>query len=266
MPNAENPPEPPQMQSLTDEELLRYSRHILLPQLDIEGQQKLKSSHLMIVGLGGLGCPVALYLAASGVGSLSLADPDVVELSNLQRQIAYGDGDLGDTKVASAARQIQRLNPDVNISVYPEAASEHWLNEKLEDVDLLLDCTDNAQIRYDINCACLATKTPWISAAATGMNGQLIFFNPNEASSPCYACLYPDIDPSVAGCAESGVLSPLVGMIGSWQAAQAIKYLAMEPPAVVKTGLLSYWDIGSDDVGKLTFSQRKDCHTCQSSS
>lgn len=216
---------------LGDQQLLRYSRHILLPQMDYEGQQQLLASHVLIVGLGGLGCPAALYLAASGVGRISLVDPDTVELSNLQRQIAHGQADIGRFKVDSARDQILRLNPEIEVNAYALAADEAWLLNTLPDVDLLLDCTDRAAIRYQINRACLQTGTPWLSAAAVALSGQITLFEPCAADSPCYRCLYPELDADAGAsealaCAESGVLAPLVGVVGALQAAHALKYLA----------------------------------------
>jgi molybdopterin-synthase adenylyltransferase len=216
---------------LADSQLLRYSRHILLPEMDYEGQQRLLSARVMIVGLGGLGCPAALYLAASGVGNIILVDPDKVELSNLQRQIAHGQADIGRFKVDSARDQMLRLNPELNIEACAVAADEDWLLQHLPAVDLLLDCTDRAAIRYQINRACLQTGTDWLSAAAVGLSGQLTLFRPTAEDSPCYRCLYPHLDQDTAVaetlvCADSGVLAPLVGVVGTLQAAQALKYLA----------------------------------------
>ncbi|WP_369854978.1 ThiF family adenylyltransferase [Candidatus Thalassolituus haligoni] len=214
------------METLSDQQLLRYSRHILLPELDIEGQQALLQARVMIIGLGGLGSPVALYLAASGIGQLLLVDDDQVELSNLQRQIAHADADVGRAKVDSAAAHIQALNPDCQITAIQRRADKTWLQSQLGTIDVVLDCTDNADIRYQLNQASLATKTPWISAAATGTQGQWIWFDPTDNNSPCYRCLYPNLTTSGLSCADSGVLAPLVGVIGSLQALEALKFIA----------------------------------------
>ncbi len=211
---------------MTDDELMRYSRQLLLPELDVDGQMALKQARVLVVGLGGLGCPVALYLAAAGVGQLTLVDPDIVELSNLQRQIAHTDADLGDTKVASAKRAIAQVNPHVEVITHALAASTDWLTAQLAEIDLLVDCTDRASIRYQINDACLATRTPWVSAAAIGMAGQLTVFDPGSEDSPCYRCLYPALNDTEMTCAESGVIAPLVGTMGSMQALEALKWLA----------------------------------------
>ena len=211
---------------MNDRQLLRYSRHILLPQLDIDGQQRLLSSHVMIIGLGGLGCPVLQYLVASGVGRLSLVDDDRVELSNLQRQTAHGEADIGQLKVASAAAEAARLNPEADIIQYPFRADKDWLAGHVPAVDLVLDCTDNAAVRYHLNQVCLRHHIPWVSAAAAGCSGQLTFFDPRTEHSPCYRCLYPELSDQQLSCAESGVLAPLVGVIGTMQALEAVKVLA----------------------------------------
>lgn len=216
---------------LTDDQMLRYSRHILLDGLDYEGQQRLLASTVMIIGLGGLGCPVALYLAASGVGHIVLVDPDRVELSNLQRQIAHKTADIGAFKVESVRNEMALLNPELVVECFPLAADAEWLMQHLDGVDLLLDCSDRAAVRYQINQACLQTATPWVSAAAVGFNGQITSFHPGDIDSPCYRCLYPALDSDdgaaeTLACAESGVLAPLVGVVGSLQASLAVNILA----------------------------------------
>ncbi len=252
---------------MNDEELLRYSRHILLDGMDIEGQEALKNARVMIIGAGGLGSPVAMYLAAAGVGTLELVDPDQVELSNLQRQIAHVSDRLGMDKVASAAESLRALNPFCQVIPHALAATESWLETHLESVDLLLDCTDNANIRYQINRACLATSTPWFSAAAVGMSGQLVFFDPADEHSPCYRCLYPDLDRdpesgAADGCAESGVLAPVVGVVGCLQAVEALKLLSgMERPQV---GRLQLFDFRASQWRSLQLKPSRNCTDCQS--
>lgn len=245
---------------MRDEQLLRYSRHILLPQLDIEGQQALLEAHVLILGLGGLGCPVAQYLAASGVGELSLVDDDHVELSNLQRQTAHGSADVGRLKVASAADEIHRLNPDVVVHAYAERADEAWLTTHLADVSLVVDCTDNAGVRYALNKAALTTATPWVSGAAVGFSGQLTVFDPRRDESPCYRCLYPNLNEQQLTCAENGVLSPLVGVIGTMQALEAIKTLtgAGEPLA----GKLLTYDALTSDWRSWRLAKAAGCPDC----
>jgi len=251
---------------MNDDELLRYSRHILLDGMDMEGQQALSDARVMIVGVGGLGSPVALYLAASGVGTLELVDPDVVELSNLQRQIAHSTDRIGMSKVDSAATVMHAMNPHCQIIPHPQAASREWLCSHLDSVDLVLDCTDNAAVRYQINLACLETKTPWISAAAIGLSGQLVFFDPSQSGSPCYRCLYPDLDRDGAsamadGCAESGVLSPVVGVVGSLQAVEALKYLS--GLATPEAGLLQHLDLKNTHWNQFRLPRMPDCADCQ---
>lgn len=211
---------------LTDAELERYSRHILLPQIDIAGQLRLKHSKVLIVGLGGLGSPVALYLAAAGVGELHLADFDTVDSSNLQRQILHDTPAAGTLKAESARQRLQALNPLVSLKQHTEKLTAGSLLQLVQGMDLVLDCTDNFLIRDQINAACLARQVPWLSAAAIRMNGQLTLFDPRTAESPCYRCLFSVGDEQETGCNESGVLGPLVGIIGSLQAAEAIKLLA----------------------------------------
>lgn len=232
---------------MNDQQLLRYSRHILLPQMDIEGQQALLDAHVLVVGAGGLGCPVIQYLAAAGVGELTLIDDDQVELSNLQRQTAHGSEDIGKAKVESAKQEVQRLNPDVTVNAVSQRADLNWLQHTLTDqaIDLVIDCSDNATIRYQLNLACLGTQTPWVSGAAVGLNGQLTVFDPRQADSPCYRCLYPQLDDQQLSCSENGVLSPLVGVIGSMQALEALKLIAgFGTPAVGK--LLTFDGMQSD--------------------
>lgn len=250
---------------MNDDALLRYSRHILLDGMDVEGQQALTDARVMIIGVGGLGSPVALYLAASGVGTIELVDPDQVELSNLQRQIAHSTDRIGVSKVASAATVMQSLNPECQVITHQQAASETWLRPRLSSVDLLLDCTDNALVRYQINLACLDSHTPWFSAAAVGMSGQLVFFDPSQSESPCYRCLYPDLDREAASaaadsCSDSGVLSPVVGVVGSLQAVEALKYLSgMAKPDV---GLLRLLDFKSNQWNGFQLRPALSCTDC----
>ncbi|MCL5043549.1 MAG: molybdopterin-synthase adenylyltransferase MoeB [Gammaproteobacteria bacterium] len=211
---------------MDDQQLLRYSRQILLAQVDIDGQQRLLDSHVLIVGLGGLGSPVALYLAAAGVGQMTLADPDQVDLSNLQRQVIHHQADLGRDKVASAHDRLQALNPRVQIHSLPQALSGQALTDAVAAVDLVLDCTDNFTTRQAVNRACVAARKPLVSGAAIRLEGQLSVFDPRRADSPCYQCLYGDGEETALSCSEAGVLGPLVGTIGSLQALEALKLLA----------------------------------------
>lgn len=211
---------------LTDEQLLRYSRQILLPQIDVPGQLRLAQSRVLIVGLGGLGSPVALYLAAAGVGELHLADFDAVDLTNLQRQVLHDTASLGQTKVESAAARLKALNPDIRLQLHRQALDADSLGAALAAVDLVLDCTDNFAIREAINAACVVARKPLISGAAIRLSGQLSVFDLRRADSPCYHCLYGDGDSTELTCSEAGVVGPLVGVVGSLQALEALKLLA----------------------------------------
>jgi adenylyltransferase/sulfurtransferase len=209
---------------MNDEQLLRYSRQIMLPQIDIEGQEKLLASRVLIIGMGGLGSPVAMYLAAAGVGHLVLVDDDIVELSNLQRQIAHSTKDIGSTKVLSAKQTIQDLNSDITVTCYDKRLDEKELVAEVLAADVVVDGTDNFSSRFALNLHCVKNKTPLISGAAIRMEGQVSVFN-KTPSSPCYRCLYKDEGELDASCSNNGVLSPVVGIIGSIQATEAIKVL-----------------------------------------
>ena len=210
---------------MKDSDLLRYSRHIFLPEMDIEGQQKLLDSRVLIIGLGGLGSPVLQYLAASGVGHLYLVDHDVVELSNVQRQICHGTADVGKTKVQSALEEVERINSTISVTGLEQKADAALLQKLLPAIDLVVDCSDNFAIRYLINEACLEHKLPWVSAAAVALQGQVICFDPRLAEQPCYRCLYPLAGDEQVNCSTSGILAPVVGIIGTLQALEAIKII-----------------------------------------
>ena len=212
--------------TMNDSDLLRYSRHIFLPEMDIEGQQALLNSRVLIVGLGGLGSPALQYLAASGIGHLYLVDDDVVELSNVQRQICHGTDDVGKTKVKSAIEEVMRVNPTIFIEGFEQKADAEFLENLLPNIDLVVDCSDNFNIRYLINDACIAHKTPWVSGAAVALQGQVICFDPRLDEQPCYRCLYPQAGDEQMNCSTSGILAPVVGVIGVLQALEAIKLLA----------------------------------------
>jgi len=211
---------------LSDDELLRYSRQILLKQIDIDGQLKLKQSRVLIVGLGGLGSPVALYLAAAGVGELHLADFDTVDATNLHRQILHDTTSVGRTKVDSAIERIEALNPLVKVVPLRTALDADSVGPAVAAVDLVLDCTDNFAIREAVNGACVAARKPLVSGAAIRLEGQLSVFDPRVASSPCYHCLYGHGSEAELTCSEAGVAGPLVGLVGSLQALEALKLLA----------------------------------------
>ena len=211
---------------LTDLELLRYSRQILLPQVDIEGQLALKNSRALIVGLGGLGSPVALYLAAAGVGELHLADFDSVDVTNLQRQILHDTASVGESKVDSALKRLAAINPDLTLIAHRAALDEDSLADAVAAVDLVLDCCDNFGTREAVNRACVAARKPLVSGAAIRLEGQLSVFDSRQRASPCYHCLYGHGSDDELTCSEAGVIGPLVGLVGSLQALEALKLLA----------------------------------------
>lgn len=211
---------------LDDDELLRYSRQILLPQIDVAGQLRLKESRVLIVGLGGLGSPVALYLAAAGVGELHLADFDRVDLSNLQRQVLHDSQGVGTGKVESARRRLAAINPQVRLVGHDVALEGDALAAALAGVDLVLDCSDNFATREAVNAACVAARRPLVSGAAIRLEGQLSVFDTRLPESPCYHCLYGAGSEAELTCSEAGVAGPLVGLVGSLQALEALKLLA----------------------------------------
>lgn len=211
---------------LNDDELLRYSRQILLAQVDVEGQLRLKHGRVLIVGLGGLGSPVALYLAAAGVGELHLADFDTVDLTNLQRQVIHDSQSVGVGKVDSAMARLARLNPGVRLVAHRQVLDGDTLAEAVGAVDLVVDCCDNFATREAVNAACVAADKPLVSGAAIRLEGQLAVFDPRDAASPCYHCLYGHGSEAELTCSEAGVIGPLVGLVGSLQALETLKLLA----------------------------------------
>jgi len=210
---------------MNDHELLRYSKQIMLPQIDIEGQQKINDSTILIIGMGGLGSPTALYLAATGVGHIIIADFDQVELSNLQRQIIHSTSDIGDDKVNSAKSKLLELNPNITVTVVNEIMHSDNLASLIQDVDIVLDGTDNFESRFEINKACVEHHKPLISAAVIRFEGQISVFKGYEVEQPCYQCLYSEQGDGRESCVENGVLAPVAGLVGSIQALQAIKVL-----------------------------------------
>ncbi|PVV10797.1 MAG: molybdopterin-synthase adenylyltransferase MoeB [gamma proteobacterium symbiont of Ctena orbiculata] len=209
---------------MNDDQLLRYSRQIMLPAIGIEGQEILLGARILIVGLGGLGSPAAMYLAAAGVGNLVLLDFDQVDLTNLQRQIVHTTSRIGELKVESARETLLALNPECQVETIAEKLDQEALQQQIEKADLVLDGTDNFATRFAINKACYLTATPLVSGAAIRMEGQISVFT-GEPGGPCYHCLYPDEGEMDESCSANGVLAPLVGVIGSLQATEAIKQL-----------------------------------------
>ncbi len=211
---------------MDDNQLLRYSRHILLPEIGIEGQQKLLDAHALIIGAGGLGSPAALFLASSGIGRITLCDDDKVDLTNLQRQIAHRTSSINKPKVVSAQEALSDINPEVKVLALQERADEARLAQLVSGADVVLDCSDNFPTRYALNRVCHAAKKPLVSGAATRFDGQVNVFDFRRDDSPCYQCLYPEqMESEETRCAVLGIFAPLVGIIGSMQAAEALKVL-----------------------------------------
>lgn len=211
---------------MNDLQLQRYSRHILLDEIGIEGQQLLLNSHALIIGAGGLGSPVALYLAAAGVGTISIIDDDDVELTNLQRQIMHTTNQIGQSKVSSATSALHAINPEITINAIKQKADSQNLPQMLTTVHVVIDCSDNFATRHIVNKACVALGIPLVSGAAVGFDGQLSVFDPHSQNSPCYACLFPEEQQfEEIACSSMGVFAPLVGLIGTIQAAEAIKLM-----------------------------------------
>lgn len=244
---------------MDDAQLLRYSRHILLPQIGIEGQERVRAARVLIMGLGGLGSPAALYLAAAGVGYLTLCDIDHVELSNLQRQIIHRTASLGQSKVESARERLQALNPLIEISQLASPWSPENLRQSLASIDVVLDCTDNLSTRLMINEACVQGKVPLISGAAIRFEGQISVFR-NNVHSPCYRCLYPKAELPVESCSQSGVFSPVVGIIGSLQALEALKLIMQLGENLI--GRLLLLDTFTMESRIMTFPKNPHCPVC----
>ncbi|HOY71409.1 MAG TPA: molybdopterin-synthase adenylyltransferase MoeB [Methylotenera sp.] len=211
---------------MNDHQLLRYSRHILLPQIEYAGQKKIIQGHVLIVGAGGLGSPAALYMAASGVGTLTICDFDVVDLTNLQRQVIHTTQSVGINKAVSAQQAIFEINPDVTVHTIQQKSSEESMSELVAAADVVLDCSDNFATRYMLNRLCVKHKKPLVSGAALAFEGQITLYDMRHADSPCYHCLFPDNGEGTdLRCGTNGVFAPLVGMIGTCQAAEALKIL-----------------------------------------
>ena len=211
---------------MDDSQLLRYSRHILLPEIGVEGQLRLGASHALVIGAGGLGCPAALYLATSGIGRLTLADPDHVDLTNLQRQILYRDDAVGALKVEAARETLGAVNPSVSILPLAERLAGEELERLVAEADVVLDCSDNFATRHAVNRACVRHAKPLVSGAAIRFDGQVAVFDLRRDDAPCYACLFPEGGQTEElRCAIMGVLAPLTGAVGALQAAEALKLL-----------------------------------------
>ena len=245
---------------MKDDQLLRYSRQIMLPQMDIAGQQALLDSHVLIIGAGGLGSPASMYLAAAGVGKLTLVDDDTVELSNLQRQLAHAETDLGANKVDSAAATLRAINSDVEVIALNQRVGGAELGELVNTVDVVLDATDNVETRFAINRACLAAKVPLVSGAAIRLEGQVAVFDSRQSDSPCYECLYKGGEGDDLTCADNGVLAPVVGIIGSMQALEALKLIAQFGDTLV--GRLLLFDASSMQWREMKLPRDPNCLAC----
>lgn len=246
---------------MNDEQLLRYSRHLLLEEIDVTGQEKLLGSHALVIGAGGLGSAAAPYLAAAGVGHITLIDHDEVELTNLQRQIMHAESSVGKSKVASGKAFLQRLNSSIQIETIQAKATASLLDELLPSVDIVLDCTDNFSTRHMINAACVQHQTPLVSGSALKLDGQLSVFDPRNANSPCYACIFsPDEEFEEVSCATMGIFSPLVGIIGAMQAAQALQVLIGFGEPLV--GRLMLWNGRTTQIDEIRISRNTDCSVC----
>ncbi|MDO8861339.1 molybdopterin-synthase adenylyltransferase MoeB [Haliea sp. E1-2-M8] len=247
---------------LGDADLERYSRQLLVPEVDVAGQEALAAATVLVVGLGGLGCPATLYLAAAGIGTLRLADGDRVELSNLQRQVAHTEAGLGDNKAVSAARAVRAINRGVRVEVIDRHLDARSMLAAVEGVGLVLDASDRFATRYALNRVCVAAGVPLLSAAAIRMEGQLALFD-TARGGPCYRCLYPDAaaDDSSLACAENGVLGPVVGVLGSLQALEAIKYLVGMEQNLRDAVLML--DLRSLSLQRLALDRRRGCPDCR---
>jgi molybdopterin-synthase adenylyltransferase len=246
---------------VTDEQLLRYSRHILLNDIGTEGQDKLLAAHALVIGAGGLGSPVALYLGSAGVGHITIVDNDVVDATNLQRQIAHNLSKIGHNKAHSAAQSIAAINPDVSVTCITQRADAALLQTLVAKADVVIDCCDNFATRHAINAACVQHKKPLVSGAAIRFDGQITVYDSRVAASPCYACVFPPDSTMVeTRCATMGVFAPLVGIIGSMQAAEVLKLLtgAGEP----LTGRLQMLDGRSMQWSEIRMPRSTHCSVC----
>lgn len=245
---------------MNDDELLRYSRQIMLPDMDVAGQEKLRQATVLILGLGGLGSPASLYLAAAGVGNLILCDDDKVDLSNLQRQIVHSTERIGTNKAESARLQLAEINPHCSVRTIDHRPDEQELLNAIAQATVVLDCTDNFSSRFAINAACWKAGTPLVSGAGIRWEGQVAVFDPRIASSPCYHCLYDEGDDGELNCSENGVIAPLVGVIGTLQALETIKLIAGVGATLV--GQILYIDGKYMEWRSLTLKKRPGCRIC----
>jgi len=246
---------------MNDAQLLRYGRHILLDDIGIEGQTRLLAAHALIIGAGGLGSPAALYLGSAGVGHITVVDHDRIEATNLQRQIAHTTARIGQFKALSIAEAIAQINPDVQVTAVTQRADDKLLNVLVQQADVVLDCTDNFQTRHAINRACVRHAKPLVSGAALQLDGQVSVFDTRQPAAPCYACLFPEADaPEETNCATMGVFAPLVGIVGSMQAAEALKLLCGFGETLA--GRLMMLDARQMSWTEMTVRRQSDCKVC----
>lgn len=246
---------------MNDEQLLRYSRHLMLSGFDVAGQEALLAARVLVVGLGGLGSPAAMYLAAAGVGTLVLADDDVVDISNLQRQIVHKTASVGRSKTVSARQTLLELNPSIEVEIAEGRLEGRAMNELVAGCSAVLDCSDNFTTRFALNAACQRHHVPLVSGAAIRTEAQLSVFDARDPAAPCYRCLYQEGVDADLSCSESGVLSPLVGMVGSMQALECIKLLSGFGKPLV--GRLLLIDAATMQIRTLTLQKNPDCPVCR---
>ena len=246
---------------MDDTQLLRYSRHLLLDELGIEGQRRLLAAHALVIGAGGLGSPAALYLGTAGVGRITLVDDDVVELTNLQRQIAHDLSRLGVPKAESARQSVMAINPDVQVRAVVQRADAALLDELVAQADVVLDCSDNFRTRQAVNAACVAHARPLVAGAAIGFDAQVSVYDTRRPGAPCYACVFPaEAAVQDAACATMGVFAPLVGIVGSLQAAEALKLLAGIGSPLA--GRLQMLDARTMEWTQIRVQRAADCPVC----
>lgn len=246
---------------MNDDQLLRYSRHILLDEIGIEGQQRLLAAHALVIGAGGLGSPVALYLGTAGVGRITIVDHDRVDLTNLQRQIAHNLARVGTPKATSAQTSIAAINPDVQVVPLVERADAARLDALVRDADVVLDCSDNFATRQAVNAACVAHRVPLVAGAAIGFDGQVSVYDTRAAEAPCYACMFPpEATFEEVACATMGVFAPLVGIIGTVQAAEALKLLAGIGTSLA--GRLQMLDARTMEWHEVRLARQPHCSVC----
>jgi molybdopterin/thiamine biosynthesis adenylyltransferase len=246
---------------MDDAQLLRYSRHILLDEIGIEGQRRLLAARALVIGAGGLGSPAALYLGSAGVGRITIVDHDHVDLTNLQRQIAHTLARVGSAKAESARAAITAINPEVRVDVHVQRADADALDTWVRDADVVLDCSDNFNTRHAVNAACVQHRVPLVSGAAIRFDGQISVFDTRDAACPCYACVFPpDAAFDEVACATLGVFAPLVGLVGTMQAAEALKLLA--GVGVSLAGRLQMVDARSMQWSEMRLARQGGCSVC----